>query len=74
MTKQIIITIDREYGSGGRYISNVLSKLYGINVYGHNMLSLIAQEKGLNLDELLALNPQIRNCNIYYSGDVVFLS
>lgn len=61
MTKQIIITIDREYGSGGRYISNVLSKLYGINVYGHNMLSLIAQEKGLNLDELKKFDEKKRN-------------
>ena len=61
MTKQIIITIDREYGSGGRYISNVWSKLSGINVYGHNMLSLIAQEKGLNLDELKKFDEKKRN-------------
>lgn len=41
---------------------------YGDTLWG------VARDNSLSLDELLALNPQIRNCNIYYSGDVVYLS
>ncbi|MEG2382596.1 MAG: LysM peptidoglycan-binding domain-containing protein [Oscillospiraceae bacterium] len=34
----------------------------------------LAMKNGLSLSQLLALNPQIRNPNIYYCGDVVYLS
>lgn len=34
----------------------------------------LAKTNGLSLTELLALNPQIRNPNIYYIGDVIYLS
>lgn len=34
----------------------------------------LANANGLSLSELLALNPQIRNPNIYYCGDVIYLS
>ncbi|MBP8640799.1 MAG: LysM peptidoglycan-binding domain-containing protein [Oscillospiraceae bacterium] len=34
----------------------------------------LAKSNGLSLTALLALNPQIRNPNIYYCGDVVYLS
>lgn len=34
----------------------------------------LAVKNGMTLKELLALNPQIRNPNVYYVGDVVYLS
>lgn len=34
----------------------------------------LAKANGLSLSELLALNPQIRNPNIYYCGDLIYLS
>lgn len=34
----------------------------------------IARSNGLTLQQLLNLNPQIRNPNIYYAGDVIYLS
>lgn len=34
----------------------------------------LATKNGLNLSALLELNPQIRNPNIYYVGDKIFLS
>lgn len=34
----------------------------------------LARANGISLAELLALNPQIRNPNIYYCGDVIYLS
>ena len=52
MAKQFIISIGREYGSGGRVIAEELAKRYNVNLYGKNLLDLVAQEKNLNLDEL----------------------
>jgi len=34
----------------------------------------LSRANGLSLSELLALNPQIRNPNIYYVGDLIYLS
>lgn len=34
----------------------------------------LAKANGLSLSGLMALNPQIRNPNIYYCGDVIYLS
>lgn len=34
----------------------------------------LAVKNGMTLDQLLALNPQIRNPNIYYVGDLIYLS
>ncbi len=34
----------------------------------------LAKANGLSLSELLVFNPQIRNPNIYYCGDIIYLS
>mgnify|MGYP002711210956 CR=1 FL=1 len=45
MAKQFIISIGREYGSGGRVIAEELAKRYNVNLYGKNLLDLVAKEK-----------------------------
>lgn len=52
MEKQLIISIGREYGSGGHAIAEILAKRYGIPMYDHNLLDEIAQEKNLQAEEL----------------------
>ena len=49
MEKQIIISISREYGSGGHYIAEKLAKDLGIILLDHNLLDKISEEKGMNL-------------------------
>ena len=44
--KKIIITIDREYGSGGRYIATLLANKLGIKYYDDSIISLSS-----NIDE-----------------------
>lgn len=46
--KKIIITISREYGSGGRYVGKVLSQKLGINFYDKELISLISEKTGLS--------------------------
>ncbi len=52
MEKQIIISIGREYGSGGHYIAEALAKKFGIPLYDHNLLDEIAAERNIASDEL----------------------
>lgn len=68
MAKQFIISIGREYGSGGRVIAEELAKRYNVNLYGKNLLDLVAQEKNLNLDELKKYDEKARN--IWFSRSV----
>ena len=42
-----IITIGREYGSGGRYIARELAKRLGIEFYDKDLVTKVAQESGL---------------------------
>lgn len=50
MDKQLVISISREYGSGGREIGESLAKDMGIAYYDRNLLLRIAQESGLGDD------------------------
>ena len=46
--ENIIITISREYGSGGREIGEKLAKRLGIEFYDSELLTLLAKESGLS--------------------------
>ena len=48
--KHIVITISREYASGGRYVGQILAKNLGINFYDKEIISLTAKESGLSDD------------------------
>lgn len=45
--KKIIITIGRQYGSGGREIGNLIAKELGIKLYDREMLSVAAKDSGI---------------------------
>ena len=49
---QVIISIGREYGSGGHAIAEELSKRLDLKFYDHNILDEIAMEKGVDPDTL----------------------
>lgn len=48
MEKQIIISIGREYGSGGHEIAEKLAKKYNLPLYDHNFLDELAEKKNLD--------------------------
>lgn len=52
MEKQIIISISREYGSGGHDIAQKIAEDFGLTLYDRNILHEIAQHKNLPLEEL----------------------
>ena len=49
MTKRII-TISREFGSGGRFIGEEVAKKFGIAYYDKNIINQIAEKSGLSSD------------------------
>ena len=45
-----IITISREFGSGGRFIGEEVARMLGISYYDKNIISQIAEKSGLSLE------------------------
>ena len=48
MDKKIVITIAREYGSGGRTIGEMLAKELGIHFYDKELAKLASEDSGIN--------------------------
>ncbi len=46
--KRFVITISREYGSGGHYVGKLLAKKLGINFYDDALISMVSKESGLS--------------------------
>ena len=64
MTKRCIVTIGREYGSGGREIGEKLAEKLGFSFYDRNFLEMAALETGYSEDSL-ANNDEIAD-RIYF--------
>lgn len=58
--KNIVITIAREYGSGGRYIGKLVAEKLGIKLYDKEFITKIAKETGLS-NEYIENNEQKRS-------------
>ena len=52
MSEQVIISIGREFGSGGHEIAEKLSERFGLDMYDVNLLREIAVEKNLDASAL----------------------
>ncbi len=48
--KKRIITISREYGSGGQEIGHMVAKKLGIKFYDKELIALVASESGFSLE------------------------
>jgi len=67
-----VITISREYGSGGRYIGKLIADKLGIKLYDKEFIEKVAAETGLS-EEYIESNEQKRDAlaglnNGYYFG------
>ena len=54
MEKQLIISVGREFGSGGHEVAQKLADDYGIALYDHDLLKEIAAKKNLKSEDLEA--------------------
>ena len=46
--RNVIITVAREYGSGGRYDAKLLAKKLGLGFYDKDLIKIISDESGLS--------------------------
>ena len=60
LEKQVIITIAREYGSGGRYVGRLVADKLGIKLYDKEFVMKVAKETGLS-EEFIEKNEQKRD-------------
>lgn len=52
MSEQLIISIGREFGSGGHAIASALAERFSLPLYEENMLNSIAEQKGIDATSL----------------------
>ena len=74
MNQKITIAINREYGSGGRTIGEMIAKELGIHYYDKELVKLAAEDSGIN--EALfnkALSPLLVTLAIIHLGKSLFL-
>ena len=62
---QIIITIGREFGSGGHDVATKLAQHYNIPLYDKNILKEIANEKNVSQEALEEFDERRRNKFLY---------
>ena len=67
--KKIIITISREYGSGGRYVGKLLAEDLGIIFYDKNIISLAAKESGLSEEYINNIDQKKKNGTYQNNND-----
>jgi cytidylate kinase len=74
---KIVITIARQYGSGGRTIGEMLAKDLGIKYYDKEILQLASDESGINEGLFEKADEKLKNTNLFkiarkaYKGELI---
>lgn len=77
MRNDVVITIARQYGSGGRTIAKRLSERLGIHYYDKELLKLAAEESGINeelfrnADEKIKITKLFKIAHSVYHGELI---
>ena len=69
LNEKIIITISREYASGGRYVGKLLSEKLGIKLYDKEIINLTAKEYGYSTEYINEKEEQSARLAYFYSND-----
>ena len=65
MSNNTIITIGRQYGSGGKAIGEQLAKELGIPFYDKELIALAAEKSGMSVDLLKEVDERASNSLLY---------
>ena len=66
MSDQPIITVGRQYGSGGRYVAKLLADKLGIPFYDKELLTEAARSSGIN-EEVMENYDEKQGKNLFFS-------
>lgn len=75
--KPIVITIARQYGSGGRTIGEMLAKDMDIHYYDKELLKLASEDSGIHEGLFANADEQIKNTKLFkiarntYNGELI---
>lgn len=75
--ENIVITIARQYGSGGKTVGKMVADELGIPFYSRDILKLASEDSGINealfgeVDEKLKKNALFRRFKDIYDGDLI---
>ena len=65
MKKNLVITIERLYGSGGRTVGEMLANDLGIRYYDRELRALCAEMSGINEDLFIDADENIKNTKAF---------
>ncbi len=68
LNNKIIVTISREYGSGGHFVGKLLAEKLGIKFYDKEIINITAKEYGYSKKYILE-NEEKSFTNIFYTND-----
>ena len=79
MDKHVVITIARQYGSGGKTIGEMLAAKLGIEYYDKDLIYLASEESGINADLFMKADEKIKNSALFraiskvkpYNGELI---
>ena len=77
MDKKVVITIARQYGSGGRTIGEMLAKDMGIHYYDKELIKLASEDSGINerlfvnADEKIKMTKLFKMVKKVYNGQLI---
>ncbi len=77
MNNKVVITIARQYGSGGRTVGEMLSKDMGIHYYDKELIKLASEESGINerlfvnADEKIKMTKLFKMVKNIYTGQLI---
>lgn len=72
MEPKVVITISREYGSGGREVGRLLAEKLNIPFYDKELLTYLAQESGLDPDLFKSVDAKVGFANFYFNDNSDF--
>lgn len=77
MKEKIVITIARQYGSGGRTIGNMLADKLGIHFYDKELMKLASDESGINEALFVNADEKVKSTSLFkiahnaYHGELI---
>ncbi len=75
--KNIVITIARQYGSGGKTIGEMLSERLKIHYYDKELMKLASDESGINEALFIEADERVKSTNLFkiaqnvYQGELI---
>lgn len=75
--KNVVITIARQYGSGGKTIGEMLSNDVGIHYYNKELMKLASEDSGINEALFVKADETVKNTSLFkiakrvYQGELI---